>query len=88
MTAEKFIKAYTRRCSNELVSVETKDGKEVRSYHPWMTVEGALQAVGLARKDALLAIKHEIAKCAANNLQFPVLHLLDYIDKELGIKPK
>lgn len=51
MKAEEYIQDHTRRCSNELVSVESIDGKEVRSYYPWMTVEGALEAVGIAREE-------------------------------------
>lgn len=51
MKAEEYIQDHTRRCSNELVSVESIDGKEVRSYYPWMTVEGALEAVRIAREE-------------------------------------
>ena len=41
MTAEEYIKAYTRGCSNELVH---------GGYHEWLTPENALAAVELARK--------------------------------------
>ena len=42
MTAEEYIKAYTRGCSNELV---------YGGYHEWLTPENALAAVELARKE-------------------------------------
>lgn len=38
------------------------------------------------RRDALIDIKKQIDFAAANGYKFPILHLLDYIDKELGIK--
>lgn len=37
-------------------------------------------------KIALRNIKGEIDLCAIKREQFPVLHLLDYIDKQLGEK--
>ena len=42
MTAEEYIKAYTRGCSNELV---------YGGYHEWLTPENALAAVELAREE-------------------------------------
>lgn len=51
MTAEEYIKAYTRGCSNELVSVEDRFGKKVISYREWLTPENALTAVELAREE-------------------------------------
>lgn len=42
MTAEEYIKAYTRGCSNELVG---------GGYHEWLTPENALAAVELAREE-------------------------------------
>ena len=83
-TAEEYIKAYTRRCSNETTMLGSYD----HTYQPWMTVEGALEVVRLARREALMEIKQEIDMCAVKQYQFPILHLLDYIDKELGLKPK
>ena len=50
MTAEEYIKAYTRGCSNELCAVEDRCGKKVVSYHEWLTPENALAAVELARE--------------------------------------
>lgn len=50
---EEYIKKYTRHCSNELVSVETIDGKEVRSYHEWLTPENALSAAMIAREETI-----------------------------------
>ena len=45
MTAEEYIKAYTRGCSNELVG---------GGYHEWLTPENALAAVELAREEMKL----------------------------------
>ena len=42
--AEKYIKAYTRSCSNELVG---------GGYHEWLPVEDALTAVELAREELI-----------------------------------
>lgn len=38
------------------------------------------------RQDALRDIKNQINLAAVNGYKFPILHLLDYIDKELGLK--
>ena len=51
MTAEQFIKDYTRTCSNELIAVEDIHGKKVISYHDWLTPEQALRAVELGRNN-------------------------------------
>ena len=51
MTAEQFIKDYTRSCSNELIAVENIHGKKVIFYHEWLTPEQALRAVELARHE-------------------------------------
>ena len=53
MTAVKFIKECTQKCSNELVSVEDSFGKKTISYHEWLTPEQALRAVELARDEAI-----------------------------------
>ena len=44
MTAEEYIKAYTRGCSNELIG---------GGYHEWLTPENALAAVELAREEMM-----------------------------------
>ena len=44
MTAEEYIKAYTRGNSNELVH---------GGYHEWLTPENALAAVELAREEMM-----------------------------------
>ena len=49
--AEKFIQDYTRNCSNELIAVESRAGKEVVSYHDWLTPDQALRAVEIAREE-------------------------------------
>ena len=51
MTAEQFIKDYTRGCSNELCAVEDRYGKKVISYREWLTPEQALRAVEIAREE-------------------------------------
>jgi hypothetical protein len=38
------------------------------------------------RKEALLEIKKQIDFAAVQGYKFPILHLLDYIDRELGLK--
>ena len=51
--AEKFIKDYTRGCSNELCAVEDRYGKKVISYHEWLTPEQALAAVEIEREELI-----------------------------------
>jgi hypothetical protein len=51
--AEKFIQNFTRNCSNELVAVESCAGKEVVSYHKWLTPEQARKAVEIAKKETI-----------------------------------
>ena len=53
MKAEKLIKDYTKRCSNELCAVEDKYGKKVISYREWLTPEQALSAVAIERKEVI-----------------------------------
>ena len=54
--AEKFIQDCTRNCSNELISIESRAGKEVISYNEWLTPDQARSAVGIAREEALLEV--------------------------------
>ena len=51
MTAEQFIKDYTRTDSNELIAIEDIHGKKVISYHEWLAPEQALRAVELGRNN-------------------------------------
>ena len=51
--AEKFIEDCTRNCSNELIAVESRAGKEVVSYHDWLTPDQARRAVELAREEMI-----------------------------------
>ena len=53
MKAQDFIREYTKGCSNELIAVEDKYGKEVISYHEWLTPEQALRAVEIAREELI-----------------------------------
>ena len=50
---EKFIQDCTRSCSNELISVESRAGKEVISYHEWLTPDQARRAVEIAREEMI-----------------------------------
>lgn len=38
------------------------------------------------RRDAMRDIKQQINFAAVQGYKFPILHLLNYIDKELGLK--
>jgi len=49
--AEKFISDCTKNCSNELIAVESRAGKEVVSYHEWLTPDDARSAVEIAREE-------------------------------------
>ena len=49
--AEKFIQDCTRGCSNELCAVEDRFGKQVISYHEWLTPDQARRAVEIAREE-------------------------------------
>ena len=51
--AEKFISDCTRNCSNELIAVESRAGKEVVSYHDWLTPDQARKAVEIAREEMI-----------------------------------
>lgn len=51
--AEKFIQGYTRNCSNELISVESRAGKEIISYNEWLTPDQARRAVEIAREEMI-----------------------------------
>lgn len=51
--AEKFISDCTRNCSNELIAVESRAGKEVISYHEWLNPEQARKAVEIAREEMI-----------------------------------
>ena len=50
---EKFIQDCTRNCSNELIAVESRAGKEVVSYHEWLTPDQARRAVEIARAEMM-----------------------------------
>ena len=49
--AEKFIQDCTRNCSNELIAVESRVGKEIISYRDWLTPDQARRAVEIAREE-------------------------------------
>jgi len=51
--AEKFISDCTRNCSNELIAVESRVGKEIISYRDWLTPDQARKAVEIAREEVI-----------------------------------
>jgi len=67
--AEKFIQDCTRNRSNELVAVESRAGKEVVSYHEWLTPDQALRAVEIAREETV----KEMCELLKNNIAEYVL---------------
>ena len=75
--AEKFIIDCTRNCSNELIAVESRAGKEVISYNEWLNPEQALKAVEIA--------KEEITERACEYLD-GLIEILN--DKGYGLKKK
>jgi hypothetical protein len=50
--AEKFIKDYTRNCSN-IIETINKDKNVAVVYQPWLTPEDALRAVEIAREEVV-----------------------------------
>ena len=73
MTAEEYIKAYTRGNSNELVH---------GGYHEWLTPENALAAVELAREEMMKdAIECHIDYYDGPNLDFTQKQLDDALEK-------
>lgn len=60
MTAEEYIKAYTRGHSNELVG---------GGYHEWLTPENALAAVGLAREEMKEPASEDLEKCVVEQME-------------------
>ena len=59
--AEKFIQDCTRDCSNELIAVESRAGKEVISYNEWLTPDQALKAVEIAREEMIEKLRNWVA---------------------------
>lgn len=64
--AEKFISDCTRNCSNELIAVESRAGKEVISYNEWLNPEQALKAVEIAREEIYEWLKENASKYIIN----------------------
>ena len=59
-STEKFIQDCTRNCSNELISIESRAGKEVISYNDWLTPDQARKAVEIAREETLQEVKEKL----------------------------
>ena len=73
MTAEEYIKAYTRGCSNELVG---------GGYHEWLTPENALAAVELAREEIYKKLFRISLSSNAMDYVKGVGELMDELKKE------
>ena len=58
MTAEEYVKNYTRRCSNET----TLRGSYDHTYEPWLPIDEVLEAIRLARED----VKKELLNNSVN----------------------
>ena len=71
MSAEEYIKAYTRGCSNELVG---------GGYHEWLTPENALAAVELAREEMREQMMKDAIECHIDYYDGPIL---DFTQKQL-----
>ena len=71
--AEKFISDCTRNCSNELIAVESRAGKEVISYHDWLTPDQARKAVEIAREEIYEWLEMNISDyIVEHHLLFPL----------------
>ena len=84
MKAEQFIKDYTRKCSNELCAVEDKYGKEVISYHEWLTPEQALSAVAIEREEVIEKVCTFLKdRIEHDSIDYPMatMHLIDDFQK-------
>ena len=73
MTAEEYIKAYTRGNSNELV---------YGGYHEWLTPENALAAVELAREEIYKKLFRMSMSSNAMDYVKGVGELMDELKKE------
>ena len=60
MTVEKYIDAFTKRCSNEVSSRLTEKGLMKPEYHPWLTPYHAEQGAQLAREETIENIKEAL----------------------------
>lgn len=69
--AKKYIEYYTKRCSNELCSVESKNGKRVISYHEWVSPENAESACEIEKeetvKDVCKLLESELERWSKGN---------------------
>lgn len=83
--AKRYIQDYTKRCSNELVSVEDKTGKQTISYREWLTVEDAESACQIEREETLRYIMRYINK-NASNYTFDMNDIVYFINQELNTK--
>ena len=75
--AEKFISDCTRNCSNELIAVESCAGKEVVSYHEWLTPDQARRAVEI--------VKEEIYEWIRNNIRNYAFMVTDEFEGDVDV---
>lgn len=64
---EKYINDYTKKCSNELCSVEDRYGKTVISYREWLTPDQALRAAEIAKEETIEKACEAFCKVECNS---------------------
>lgn len=88
---KQYIKDYTKRCSNELGSVESKYGKRVISYREWLDPENAVSACEIEKeetvKDVCELLESEIERWSKGNDSCEAKYRIEMI-KELIEKIK
>ena len=91
--AKRYIQDYTRRCSNELVSVEDKTGKQTISHMEWLTVEDAESACLIEREEVLrdvtIWIKTNLSQfdiTDANGYTIDINDIVYFINQKLNTK--
>ena len=72
---EKYIDSYTRNCSNELVSVQDRNGED--SYYPWLTPDHARSIAQIAREDAIDETVDWLKKYLRENNYSGIIDLCD-----------
>lgn len=82
---KRYIQDYTRRCSNELVSVADKTGKQTISHMEWLTVEDAESACLIEREETLRCIMRWIRK-NANRYTIDMNDIVYFINQKLNTK--
>lgn len=81
---KQYIQDYTKRCSNELVSVMDETDKHQNIYKEWLTVEDAESACMIEREETLRSILRFIRKNA--NYTFDMNDVVYFINQKLNTK--